>query len=103
VLRALLVAALLACLAGAPAAAADRWGGLTRSEALTRARADLVAWHIAADGATPAQAARLSRYLRVTPAKTAHYTCFNKVRAWRITWPKIDPVYIGRRGLLLAC
>jgi hypothetical protein len=86
------------------ASAAERWAGLTRSQALTLAKRDLVAYYVTVDRITPAHAARIRRYLdRTPPRRVTRVRCFNKRQAWRIVWPKVDPVYVDYRGLVFAC
>lgn len=87
----------------APAASASgAYAGLTRTQAVDKAESGVIALGIAFQGWTPVQAAKFRRQLDATPVRATHSAC-KGTRAWRVTWPKSDPVFVNRRGLVMAC
>lgn len=100
--RTLILVVLVALAVAAPAVAATSYAGLTRAAAIEKAKATIVGLEIATNGASPQDAARYRRTLDALPATARKASCHGS-RAWRVSWPKSDPVFVNRRGLVMAC
>jgi hypothetical protein len=89
------------------ASASGSWAGLTRTQAIGRAKAGVLTLVVQIDGYTPAQVARFRHQLDKASVTATHATCKNGRHVWKVLFgkqtAKNDPVYIDSKRIELAC
>ena len=97
-LPALALGALLAILAVVPSGAASggRYAGMTKSQALMAATNEVIAAGLEFKTLTPRSAVSFRRRLDAAAPRVYRVRCRSGKPAWKVLWPKSDPVYVGR-------
>lgn len=94
------IALVLACAGAATAPAATGWGGLTHDQAVAQAKKSAISIGVATGALTPADATALRRRMDATTPRAARVRCGTR-QAWKVTWPKSDPLFVNRQQKLL--
>ena len=79
-----------------------RYAGLTRAQAIEKGETQLIALSVAFNGISPERAAKTRRWFQAHPPRTTKSAC-KGTRAWKLIWPRSDPIFVNHRGIVMAC
>jgi len=101
-MRCLVVLLAAAALAAPVGSAADpSYAGLTRPQAVEKAKLALLSLTLAFRGVKAAEKIR-AQLDRMAPPRTARSSCKGRP-AWRVRWPQTTPVFASRRWAEVPC